>query len=243
MQKRYDAVFFDMGFTLVDFYPSVLELNRRAFQEIGVSVSAEELLRAWQTVDRDFYRDKATMTFEPTEAYDNAWELEYRRRILHELGIDDENLAHILREKEAVIYSEPGAMRLYPEVLAVLTELRERGYRLGIISNWSWNLKQRCQQVGIADYFDLILASAYAGCYKPNPAIFRRALDSLQVTPQRAIHVGDDYEADVLGAQSAGLDSVLIYRKEGTPNFNCIVIRDLRELIPVLEMDQPDLAR
>jgi len=235
MLRKYDVVFFDMGSTLVGFHPSLMALTLRIFREAGIPVSPGELGSAWQAVDAEFSQDSATATFEASEAYDNARELEYRRRILARLGIRDEDTLQRLRKREKAVYAEPGVIRPYPEVRMILKELRTRGYRLGIISNWSWNLRQRCEQVGIADDFDLILASAYAGCVKPNPAIFRQALDSLQVRPEHAIHVGDNYRADVLGAQSAGLDAILIYRDEGSPNQDPPFIRTLEDLLPVLE--------
>jgi len=242
MDRRYDVVTFDMGFTLVYFYPSWLELGLRAFREAGVMVSAERLVEAWQAMDREFYQDIATATFEPSEEGDNARELEYRRQLLLRLGFHSEEMLHKLRETEIAVYAEPGAMRLYPEVRAVLDRLHAEGYRLGIISNWSWNLRKRCQQVGITNDFEVILASAYAGCYKPNPTIFRLALERLQASPSRAIHVGDDYRADVLGAQGAGMDAVLVERDGASlrrgvikPAPTTYVIRGLEELFPILE--------
>ena len=243
MHRKYDVVTFDMGFTLVYFCPSMWELNLRALHEAGVAVSGEQMREAWQAVDREFSQNIATATFEPSKGHDHAREMEYRRQLLRHLGFYSEETLRKLRERENAVYAEPGAMRLYPEVRAVLDRLHAEGYRLGIISNWSWNLKKRCQQVGISDDFELILASAYAGCYKPNPAIFRLALERLQVASSRAIHVGDDYRADVLGAQGAGMDAVLVAREDAAlnrsagvkPAATTWVVRNLEELFSILE--------
>jgi putative hydrolase of the HAD superfamily len=234
MTKRYDTIFFDMGYTLVDIYPSVPQIMLRALKEIGITTSAEQLQAAWDAGAQKYAQDNATATFEPSEAYDRTRELEYRRQLLVELGMPSEARARQLLERENAIYDQPGTVRLYAETSEALDRLRTAGYRLGIISNWSWNLRARCRQVGIADYFELILASAYAGCYKPNPAIFRLALDSMKVSPSRSLHVGDDYRADVLGATGAGLDAVLIYRGENKP-YDCPTIHNLLELLPLLE--------
>ncbi len=232
--RRYDVVFFDLGFTLMYFFPSFLELNLRALREAGVSVSMERFLDVRKELDLRLQATRPTATFPPTEEADRAREVALRRQFLQILGIDSDEVLQRFMDREDAIYAEPGALRLYPEVKEVLHGLRAMGYRLGIISNWSWNLRARCAQLGIADNFDLILASAYAGVEKPHPAIFHLALESLQVAPERAIHVGDNYTADVLGARNAGLDAVLICRDETPPADETAVIHDLRELLPLL---------
>lgn len=237
MAKRYDVIFFDVGYTLVDIYPSVPQIMLRALKEIGITPSAERLQAAWDAGAQKYAQDSATATFEPSEAYDRARELDYRRQLLVELGMPSEARARQLLEHENAIYDQPGTVRLYAETRETLDRLRAAGYRLGIISNWSWNLRARCRQIGIADFFEMILASAYAGCYKPNPAIFKLALDSMQASPGRSLHVGDDYRADVLGATGAGLDAVWVYRGEGKP-YDCLTIRNLLELPPLLEKQQ-----
>jgi len=162
--------------------------------------------------------------------------LGFRREVLARLGVRDEQTLRRLVEREDALYSQPGVMRLYPEVKGVLARLRGEGYKRGVISNWSWNLRERCRQVGIADDFDHITGSAYAGCQKPHPCIFRQALAALKVAPERAIHVGDDYAADVVGATNAGLTAVLVDRegRRQDDDLACHVIRNLEELFPIL---------
>ena len=237
MARRYDVVFFDVGFTLVYFEPSTFELALRALREAGVDVGDRALLTAWRGVEKLYGSRRATETYEASEAHDRAREEELRRQVLARLGVHDEQALRRFIEREDALYSEPGVMRLYPEVRGVLARLREEGYKLGIISNWSWNLRQRCDQVGIADAFDLIQGSAYAGCQKPHPGIFRQAMAALGVVPERAIHVGDDYEADVIGAANAGLTGVLLDRdgRHAGTALTCHVVRNLEELLPILD--------
>ncbi len=236
MTRRYDGVFFDVGFTLVYFEPTTAEVTLRAFREAGVAVDVPTLGAAWREVDRLYNSNRATETFDPSEAQDHARELGFRREVLARLGVRDEQTLRRLVEREDALYSQPGVMRLYPEVKRVLARLRGEGYKLGVISNWSWNLRERCRQVGIADDFDHIMGSAYAGCQKPHPCIFRQALAGLGVAPERAIHIGDDYAADVVGATNAGLTAVLVDREGRHQDDDpaCPVIRNLEELFPIL---------
>jgi putative hydrolase of the HAD superfamily len=122
-------------------------------------------------------------------------------------------------------------------VTEVLDRLRAQGYRLGIVSNWSWNLRNRVVQVGLDRYFEIVWGSAYAGCHKPHPAIFRQALGQMALSPDRALYVGDSYQHDVVGARNAGMDAVLVDRNgaaavAGRPD--CPAIGDLRGLFDLV---------
>lgn len=235
MDRRLDAVFFDMGFTLVYFYPSLPELMWRVFQEAGIRAEPEALAKAQAQVMAELNAQSHQERFEATKAHDDARELEMRRQLLAHLGVYDEETLQRLMQREEAVFAEPGVIRLYPEVQEVLARLQEEGYRLGIISNWSWNLRERCAQVGIADEFQVILASAYAGCQKPHPCIFEQALEALKVPAARALHVGDDYEADVVGARGVGMEAVLVDRENPAPARGAHVISNLRELFPILK--------
>ncbi len=237
-KRRYDAILFDMGYTLVYFYPSIWALELRAYQEAGVQVEADGLRAARQTLFDEYLKDAATATFEPTEERDRATQLEYERLTLALLGIHDEAVLRTVRARKEALYQAPGAIRLYPEVKTVLQMLQEQAYRLGIVSNWSWNLIDYCKLVSIAEDFEVIMASAYAGCNKPHPGIFRLTLERLGVPPKRALHVGDSYQADVLGARAAGLEAVLIDHdgQADDDEWDCPVISDLTELLALLDI-------
>jgi putative hydrolase of the HAD superfamily len=237
-KRRYDAILFDMGYTLVCFYPSAEALELQAYQEAGVQVEADRLWAARQKVFDDYFKDAASATFQPGEERDRATQLEYDRRTLALLGIHDEAIVQAVRDRKEALYWAPGAIRLYPETKTVLKTLQEQAYRLGIVSNWSWNLIDYCKHVGIAEDFAVIMASAYAGCNKPHPGIFRLTLERLGVPPERALHVGDSYKADVLGARAAGLEAILLDRdgQAGDDEWDCPVISDLMELLALLNI-------
>jgi HAD superfamily hydrolase (TIGR01662 family) len=135
-------------------------------------------------------------------------------------------------------FNQPGVIQPYPEVVDVLTLLLKHSYRLGIVSNWSWNLRERVAQAGLERFFEVIWASAYAGCNKPHPGIFRSALDRMpapEIDPARVLYVGDSYYHDVIGARNAGLDVVLLDRDGASARTDCPVIRDLHGVLGLLE--------
>jgi putative hydrolase of the HAD superfamily len=158
--------------------------------------------------------------------------------MLAQLGIDAE--ASLLRAYSQAMESwfrRPGVIRPYPEVHHVLRALEGGGYRLGIVSNWSWDLRERVDHVGLTGYFEVIWGSAYAGCNKPHPGIFRQALNRLpgpQPPACRMVYVGDSYRHDVVGARNAGLDAVLVDREGNADEADCPVIDDLNGLLAVL---------
>ena len=133
-------------------------------------------------------------------------------------------------------FAQPEAWRLYPETRPTLDALRDRGYRLGVISNFDARLFGLLEGLGIADYFDPIVASSRAGAAKPAPAIFLHALTTCGVKTEQAVHVGDTYELDVLGAQGAGVAAILIDRVGRDTPPDCPVGRSLDEVPGLLKI-------
>jgi putative hydrolase of the HAD superfamily len=237
-RRRYDAVLFDMGYTLVHFEPKQSVIFQQALLAAGVERSVDEIRAAVDAAYADETRDAATATFPATPDYDRETQRNYEREILAHLGVptDPATLeAHIAALESW--FRRPGVLRPYPEVPGVLAALQERGYRLGIVSNWSWNLRQRAAQVELDSYFEVVWASAYAGCNKPHPAIFHQALAQMQpaVSPDRALFVGDSYRHDVVGARSAGLDAALLDRNGTANDPDCPVIHDLWGVFDLLD--------
>jgi FMN phosphatase YigB (HAD superfamily) len=87
---------------------------------------------------------------------------------------------------------------------AALGRLQGAGLALACVSNWDVSLRGHLDRAGLAGFFATIVSSAEAGAAKPDPDVFRLALERLGVTPERALHVGDG-EADRDGAAAAGL--------------------------------------
>jgi putative hydrolase of the HAD superfamily len=235
-KTRYDAILFDMGYTLVFFEPVQNVIVRDALRDVGVERSAEEIEAAVQKVWGQYYQDARTTTFPATEEYDRQVQANLGRSLLSRLGLhgDEETLQTYMESVDAR-FSRPGVMRSFPEVPGVLTSLRNRGYRLGIVSNWSWNLRERVAQVDLDGFFELVWASAYAGSNKPHPEIFHQALEKMSLSPERVLYVGDSYEHDVVGARNAGLGVVLLDRDGALETPDCPVIHDLWGVVRLLQ--------
>jgi putative hydrolase of the HAD superfamily len=173
-------------------------------------------------------------------------EIAYYRAHLHE-GRDATSLADLRRRAaeamrpalgvDAADEALTGALlaslrfRAYPDAAPALRELRARGARLVVVSNWDVSLHERLAQTGLAGLVDGAVASAELGHAKPDRAIFDYALALAGAPPEAALHAGDSVEADVEGALAAGLRAVLVARDgaadapDGVP-----VVRSLAEL-------------
>jgi HAD superfamily hydrolase (TIGR01662 family) len=233
--RRYDAVLFDMGHTLVHFDPPETTIIQTAMRDVGIERSVDEIGAAVQLVWGEYYRDAETATFAATPDYDRKTQLRLIRGLLDQLGLSADDEA--LEAYDDLIdsrFSQPGVMRPFPEVADVLAALQERDYRLGIVSNWSWNLRDRVARVALDGFFEIVWASAYAGCNKPHPGIFHQALVQMDLPAGRALYVGDSYGHDVVGARNAGVDVVLLDRAGAAVEPDCPVIGDLWGLFDLL---------
>ncbi len=110
------------------------------------------------------------------------------------------------------LFSEAKTWKLYPETRETLFSLKEMNLRLGIISNFDSRLFALLEGLGIKEFFESVVASTSAGAAKPSKKIFEKALKIYGLEPGEALHVGDSYEIDFIGAQNAGVGAVLIDR-------------------------------
>ena len=112
-----------------------------------------------------------------------------------------------------------------------LARLKAAGLRLGVVSNSDGRVEQALVAAGLRDFFDVVIDSALVGLEKPDPRIFRVALDALGVLPEEALYVGDLYDIDVLGAQSAGVPAIWFGSPAGDLAPACPTTSSIRELV------------
>jgi putative hydrolase of the HAD superfamily len=116
------------------------------------------------------------------------------------------------------------------DVPPALARLRGLGLRLVMVSNANGTLHAHLERLGIARHFDLILDSFLEGVEKPDPLIFRRALERSGADPTTTLHVGDLYHVDVMGARAAGIEAWLLDAADLYVDADCPRVRSLGEL-------------
>jgi putative hydrolase of the HAD superfamily len=103
---------------------------------------------------------------------------------------------------------------------AVLAALSPR-YRLGLVSNFYGNLAAVCAETGLTPLLSAIADSTCVGCTKPDPRVFRAALDELGVEPARALFVGDSLPRDMAGARALGMPHAWVTAPTAAPRQAC----------------------
>lgn len=132
-------------------------------------------------------------------------------------------------------FAQAESWRLFPETRETLAALKSRGVKLAVVSNFDSRLIGILDGLGVAAKFESILLSSRVGYAKPAPEIFRYALERHQTHPDEALHVGDSVEKDAQGAQSAGIQAVLLDRNAKLKAAGFPKIKNLSELLPLIE--------
>jgi len=221
------AVLLDAGHTILEGRPSWFDIWEEALAAFDVTLDREALQRAYARAS-DLFRNLSV------DQLNSEVERQFLREMASHLQVPgrEEELAERMHRVLSQVRPEYTA---YPEVPGVLAEFRRRGYRMAVVSNWELDLPDVLERAGLRDFFDAIVASAAVGAAKPDPRIFQVALEALDAAPHEAVHVGDSYEADVQGARAAGVAPVLLDRDHVYRTSDVPLIRDLRELLPLLE--------
>lgn len=229
----YRAVFFDAGETLLYPHPSFPELLSIVLKGEGFDVDPTKIRDTMHVVSGEFTRDDAVGWSTSPEASRRFWGSLYRL-LLQALDIPYTDAV------AAAIYAtftDLASYRTFPDVEPVLRLIRGSGLRLGLISNFEEWLERLLERVGLTPYFDVLAISGVEGMEKPDPRIFRLALDRAGVEPQDAVYVGDNPEFDTEPAEALGMLGVLLDRRGRFPDHTGPKIATLEELPEVIGLD------
>jgi putative hydrolase of the HAD superfamily len=228
------ALLFDLDDTLLDYSGGV----ERSWTEACTSccapadVDAAVLVATIAETRRWFWDDPARHRRERVNML-GAWQhiVEFA---LERLGRPAPDLAAAVARDYAV--RRRAAMRLFPDSLACLTELRRRGIPLALVTNGDATQQwDKIERHDLAPFFDTILVEGEFGVGKPDEAVYRYVLKTLGMTPDEALMVGDHLEWDVGAPQRLGLTGVWMDRGGvGLPHGSAVrphrIIRSLDEL-------------
>ncbi len=216
------AIFFDAAGTLFHLPRGVGYHYALVGQEIGLKLDSRQLDRAFNNA---WNAMPARQPIDgPREDDDKDWWRQLVDLVLDEtsqtLGEHDrDNFFEIAYEH----FTEAGVWELYPEVLEVLEKLTPR-FQLSVVSNFDGRLRMILEQLGVSKFFKQVFLSSELGADKPDPEIFRRALNVIRLQPNEVLHVGDDPERDWKAGTAAGLSIFQLDRKKNS----------LRDLLSIL---------
>jgi putative hydrolase of the HAD superfamily len=230
------AVFFDAGETLLAPHPSFHELFSRVLGEQGHSRPPTRVGEVFEQMAPSFAEviDKLAVTSwsVSAEASRAFWGALYGKA-LEDLEVPDpgRRIASALYER----FTRYESYRLFPDVIPTLAALKGAGKTVGLISNFEEWLEGMLIEMEVAALFDLMVISGKEGIEKPDPAIFRLALERSGVDPADALYVGDHPRIDVEGARAVGMEAVLIDRRGRHEGFEGLRIGSLDQLLGILD--------
>jgi HAD superfamily hydrolase (TIGR01549 family) len=214
--RRLDVVLFDLDDTLHDdtyaYSNAAEEVAREVAAEHGIDALA--LKAAYIAEAEGFWHRLSPLDLKVKLAGLRAsmWQA-----ALESVGLDDADLAH----RSAARYNAYRVkyFTLFPGAVNLLRSLRERGIKLGIVTNGlSETHREKIAILQIGEYFDAIFLSDEVGMVKPDPLLFAHACRTLGGAPAHAAMVGDRYDRDIRGAMEAGLYTIwLNVRNEELP--------------------------
>lgn len=215
--EQIQALFFDIGDTLVFDHPSQRERFAAAACRIGLPIDPSRLARAWQKAEQT-----ALQFYLQGIAFDNPGVMRAAAQAALSEGADiallpDRDWQRLLEAFIGISYTR----KAHPQAAEMLGMLRERGFPLGVISDWETDLPDVLGELGLLPFFSTITTSQAAGVTKPNARLFRAALSSAGVPAQNALHIGDWKELDIDGARGAGMHALLFDHAVRAPAADC----------------------
>ena len=236
---------FDYGGTLDTAATHWYYVFKAAYPHIGYQIADEQLREAYVTGERALAKERIILP------EDNFFTL-LQKKITIQLHYLETSLLLIQFDSDATrkqtiqrlaTYCDDFARQHVQQSAQVLEQLKQRGHRFIMVSNFYGNLHQVLSTYAIDHYFDSIIESAVVGIRKPDPAIYLLAARCIGSTPENCAYVGDNPVRDVEGAKAAGFGAMVLFEDAGTadregkaptvqPDFRIKSIPELLELFP-----------
>jgi putative hydrolase of the HAD superfamily len=225
------AVFFDAGETLLYPHPSFAELFAQVLRGEGRVVEPsriQEVVSAYSKRFTDTVVSGEGRLWSTSRDRSKAMWRGIYEAFFQELGIDGDHdrLFDALYSR----FTDLSSYRLHPDALPALDRLTATDLVLGLISNFEAWLERLLESLEVQHYFDVTVISGVEGVEKPDPEIFRIALERAGVAAGESVYVGDHPFFDVQAAREAGMIPVLVDRRDRHPEVEAIRVTSLEDL-------------
>ena len=198
-------IFFDLDRTLWDFEKNSENALKQLFDETADRhhlPSFHKFLNVYKEVNAKLWTKYGKGKITKEELRDERFNKTFQK-----LEVFDETLGPYFGEH--YIRISPFQTALFPDAKEVLAELKKEGYHLHIITNGFKDVQHiKLETSDIKSYFDVILSSEELGVNKPNPVIFKKALEMAGAKAENSTMIGDNLEVDVIGATNVGMHGI-----------------------------------
>lgn len=222
---------FDAADTLIKLAKSIGDHYACVAQSYGVSADSEVISKNFRTV----FANTPPLGADGQKGLN--WWASVIERTFSESGFEKKDFSNFNKFVEDLYQAlaEDKAWVTFSDVLPSLEALRERNIPMIVFSNFDERLVKILEDLYVAKYFERVVCSTQIGYAKPDPKAFLAVAELVKLRPQEILHVGDGYENDYLGAQNAGMQALLLDRKnvEFRANSSIKKVQSLAE-IPAL---------
>ena len=225
----YKHLFFDLDHTLWDFDANAKLTLMELYDTLGLKVRGVD---DFETFYRNYLAHNAKLWARYRNGYIRQAELRVKRMrlTLLDFKIGDEALAETMSKN--FLDMLPSRNRLFPYAIEILEYLSNKNYKLHLITNGFEEVQHhKIKHSGISRFFDKVITSEGSNSLKPHKEIFDFALAASKADIKESIMLGDDLEADIIGAAKAGIDQVFINHIDAKPDFKpTYMVKNLKEL-------------
>lgn len=226
MQEKH--LFFDLDRTLWDFEKNSKVALRQLFHELELRESIELFTHFY----KEYKKNNALLWKEYGKGIIDKFHLrdERFRKTLRHFKIDNENL--VKRMSEGYVEISPLQTELFPNTHETLSELKKDGYQMHIITNGFKEVQHiKLNNSRIDHFFETVVCSEEIGKNKPSKEIFHYALKNANANVDQSVMIGDDFEVDIMGAQSSGMRAILFDPENSFKHYSDqLKISNLKEL-------------
>jgi HAD superfamily hydrolase (TIGR01549 family) len=241
LNKKYKAIFFDFGGTLMcaeSDNVAHLHMMKDVIQRYNLSVSPEDMVTKYNSYL--FTKEMTLLDTDPEEkSFTPLRESTKKafRGVLREYNIQPSKEDFHWFSK-SFFENHIKYIKLFPETLLILRELKKINLHVGIISDIDNDFQDiQFKVFGISEIFDSITTSEEVQSYKPESKIFQVALNKARCRGEESIIIGDSYKKDIVGGKNMGMTTIWInkFSQNNSDNDKAdFIVKDLKEISPIL---------
>ena len=234
-QLAIKAVFFDIYGTIADFFPPKEEIQINVTEKFNITLVKDKILDAYKLANNFLVKQNSIF---PIRKMNDEEKLnffsEYEKIIIDNSGSNvDVGLAKNIWVE---ITKQKYDLKIFPDLIQCINDLRDMGLILGLISNINMSGKKIAEKLGLSSYFNYVFTSEDLGCEKPNKMIFEKSLDIAKLSPSEVVFIGDQVESDILGAKNANILPILLDRHNNYENYSEVIkINNLFQLQEIIK--------